>query len=231
MQRGLHNTGVKMSTLRASSRLLAHILSRRMTLAAGTSLKNALPLKSGFDFKVLSLGMNMSYASLYRQGVKTREMIKDEEIFSPKGASLAERIDIRLHNINMFSQRAGRVPEKGIIDLIDLIIKQGSCTPNQALFALRCCGSALVDLPLAERQALTNQLWNFILETNVKLTNGHFNTLLNVYIDNEQDFLPTDILALMDKHEAAPNRITFQHLVSKYCQVSLYYWYDFNDIM
>lgn len=206
-----------MSKLKGSSHLLAHILSCRTTSAAHASLRTVLPLQSRIDFKVLSIGTNMSFKPDKRAHLIMKQ--KANEFHNLTHALLQERIDAKLHDINIFVKKTGRVPEKGIRDLLELMKKNGSCTSNQAVFALRCCGSILADMPIVERQVLTEQLWNFILESKVKLATSHFNTLLKVCIDNEQDFLPTDILAMMDEHQAVPNQDTFQHLIAKYCQV------------
>ena len=67
---------------------------------------------------------------------------------------------------------------------------------------------------------LVEPLWELILSRKVQLDVSHYNTLLKVYIDNNHDFSPVDILAKLTENNIEPNRLTFQHLIVKYCQVS-----------
>ena len=50
---------------------------------------------------------------------------------------------------------------------------------------------------------------------------SHYNTLLRVYLDNGKDFLPDTILTELATNELIPNRVTYQHLITKFCLVSL----------
>lgn len=52
----------------------------------------------------------------------------------------------------------------------------------------------------------------------VPLDISHYNTLLKVYLENGYQFSPTEFLENLEKQGIAPNRVTFQHLISFYCQ-------------
>lgn len=47
---------------------------------------------------------------------------------------------------------------------------------------------------------------------------SHFNALLRVYLDNEHPFSPTEFLADLKAKGIEPNRVTYQRLISRYCQ-------------
>lgn len=47
---------------------------------------------------------------------------------------------------------------------------------------------------------------------------SHYNALLKIYIDNEFNFDPNDIFADVDKKKLIPNRMTYQYLITRYCQ-------------
>lgn len=47
---------------------------------------------------------------------------------------------------------------------------------------------------------------------------SHYNALLRVYLENEYDFTPSDILADLEKRGLEPNRVTYQRLITRYCQ-------------
>lgn len=52
----------------------------------------------------------------------------------------------------------------------------------------------------------------------VNLDISHYNALLRVYLENEYDFTPSDILADLEKRGLEPNRVTYQRLITRYCQ-------------
>lgn len=52
----------------------------------------------------------------------------------------------------------------------------------------------------------------------VPLDISHYNTLLKVYIENNYRFSPTEFLENLEKNGISPNRVTFQHLITSYCQ-------------
>lgn len=47
---------------------------------------------------------------------------------------------------------------------------------------------------------------------------SHYNTLLKVYLENDYQFSPTEFLEDLEKQGIVPNRVTFQHLITSYCQ-------------
>lgn len=47
---------------------------------------------------------------------------------------------------------------------------------------------------------------------------SHFNALLRVYLENEHSFSPTEFLANLEHKGIEPNRVTYQRLISRYCQ-------------
>lgn len=52
----------------------------------------------------------------------------------------------------------------------------------------------------------------------VTLDISHYNALLRVFVENEHQFVPTDILAEIKNKGLEPNRITCQRLITRYCQ-------------
>lgn len=47
---------------------------------------------------------------------------------------------------------------------------------------------------------------------------SHYNALLKVYLENEYKFSPTEFLTEMQMKNIEPNRVTYQRLISRYCQ-------------
>lgn len=112
-----------------------------------------------------------------------------------------------------------------------------SATSAQSLLVIRCCGKIsklcvqtdategffyvgnLVPEELPEvRTALVQEIWKTLNNLNVAMDVSHFNALLRVYLDNEHPFSPTDFLADLKAKGIEPNRVTYQRLISRYCQ-------------
>lgn len=51
----------------------------------------------------------------------------------------------------------------------------------------------------------------------VNLDVSHYNALLDIYLESEFDFSPFDFLEMMSKANVKPNRVTFQKLISQFC--------------
>ena len=130
------------------------------------------------------------------------------------------KLDTVLHNLNKNVQRTGRVLPGELEVIFSSIQKVGSCTSNQALLLLRCCGSILPDLKFDERQKLLGRLWDNFEEQNIVLDSSHYNARLKVYIDNEHEFNPSEYLSDMETNGIDTNRVTYQYLIAKYCQVN-----------
>jgi leucine-rich PPR motif-containing protein len=47
---------------------------------------------------------------------------------------------------------------------------------------------------------------------------SHYNALLRVYLENEYNFSPTEFLTELQSKGVEPNRVTYQRLISRYCQ-------------
>ena len=112
-----------------------------------------------------------------------------------------------------------------VLGLVNLLKTSDSINSGgQALFTLRCCGSVLVDCPGAQRQKIADEIWGIMqADTSFKMDISHYNTLLRVYLDNAKDFSPQDILTELASNELAPNRVTYQHLIAKFCQVNIFF--------
>lgn len=59
----------------------------------------------------------------------------------------------------------------------------------------------------------------FFIIAGIPLDISHYNTLLRVYLENEHKFSPTEFLADLEKSGIEPNRVTYQRLLTRYCQV------------
>lgn len=68
------------------------------------------------------------------------------------------------------------------------------------------------------RTALVQEIWKTLDNLNVPMDISHYNALLRVYLENEHQFSPTEFLADLQSKGVEPNRVTYQRLISRYCQ-------------
>ena len=123
-----------------------------------------------------------------------------------------------LHSLNLNVQRTGRAYMDHVLAIFNSIKVSGGCTSNEALLLLRCCGSFLTDEKRNVRADLSEKLWSYFNSTNVELDTSHYNALLKNRLDNEgPEFQPSEFLAMMEENGIDANRVTFQHLIAKFC--------------
>lgn len=116
-------------------------------------------------------------------------------------------------------RRSGRISRRDIEDVLEEIRQTRSATSSQSLLVIRCCGN-LVPEELPEiRTKLVQEIWNTLKRLNVPMDISHYNALLRVYLENEHVFSPTDFLADLEAIGIEPNRVTYQRLIARYCQV------------
>ncbi|XP_032677430.1 leucine-rich PPR motif-containing protein, mitochondrial-like [Odontomachus brunneus] len=70
--------------------------------------------------------------------------------------------------------------------------------PDTSVLLLKCCGSPLSTVTPNERQNLANQVWRLVKENGGALTLEHYNTLLNVHVENSSSVDPEKFLADMN---------------------------------
>lgn len=68
------------------------------------------------------------------------------------------------------------------------------------------------------RTALVQEIWKTLNNLSVAMDVSHYNALLRVYLENEHQFSPAEFLADLESKGIEPNRVTFQRLISRYCQ-------------
>ncbi len=61
--------------------------------------------------------------------------------------------------------------------------------------------------------------YNLTIFAGTKLDIGHYNALLHVYLENDYDFSPSDVLDDLKRKVIKPNRVTLQLLIRRYGQM------------
>ena len=123
-----------------------------------------------------------------------------------------------LHKLNLNIQRTGRAYIRNVEGIFDAVKARNTCTSNEALLLLRCCGNFLTDEKPSVRAELSEKIWKFLQNSGIQLDTSHYNALLKNRLDNEMpDFKPAEFIATMEKNGVETNRVTFQHLIAKFC--------------
>ncbi|XP_037041583.1 leucine-rich PPR motif-containing protein, mitochondrial-like [Bradysia coprophila] len=115
-------------------------------------------------------------------------------------------------------RRTGRITRRGIEEGLQEIHHNGTVSSAQSLLLIRCCGYLVPDELPKNRMAFVQNVWRTLNNLNAPMDISHYNALLQVYLKNEHSFHPTTFMADMESKGVEPNRVTYQHLVSKYCQ-------------
>jgi len=126
-------------------------------------------------------------------------------------------LDRMLYKLDLDVRRTGRALSIELEKAAKMIERSGSCTANQALLVLRCCGEVLVDIDKENRTKLLERYLAIIKKSGVQLEISHYNAILRVHLENQKEVSAPEFVADMEAADIAPNRVTFQHLVGLYC--------------
>ncbi|XP_053673017.1 leucine-rich PPR motif-containing protein, mitochondrial [Anopheles nili] len=115
-------------------------------------------------------------------------------------------------------RRSGRISRRDLEEVLEEIRINRSATSAQSLLVIRCCGNLVPEELPEVRTSMVQEIWKTLKNLNVTMDVSHYNALLRVYLDNEHPFSPTEFLADMQSKGIEPNRVTYQRLISRYCQ-------------
>ncbi|XP_059841699.1 leucine-rich PPR motif-containing protein, mitochondrial isoform X1 [Hypanus sabinus] len=209
-----------MAALVRSARLVRRLpVSRFLRLGLTPGFRQRAPAIAGrrAGCPVVSLSRPL-YSNVRSCGVATEqsELVKDELNTSVR-ARQAMQFDWALNKLDSSVRRTGRITKTLLLRIFHDICRTGCPSGNQALLLLRSCGSLLPEVHLTERTELAHRIWDKIQQLGGVYDVSHYNALLKVYLQNEHKFSPTEFLAKMESANVQPNRVTFQRLITAYC--------------
>ncbi|XP_030763676.1 leucine-rich PPR motif-containing protein, mitochondrial [Sitophilus oryzae] len=129
-----------------------------------------------------------------------------------------QNLERRLRTLDQDVRKSGRVSRRDIEDVLEEIQNARSASSSQSLLVIRCCGSLVPEELPEVRTKLVEEIWSTLNRLNVPMDVSHYNALLRVYLENEHPFSPTEFLSDMESKGIEPNRVTYQRLISRYCQ-------------
>ncbi|KAM4042720.1 leucine-rich PPR motif-containing protein, mitochondrial [Anomaloglossus baeobatrachus] len=122
-----------------------------------------------------------------------------------------------IHLMGSRLKKSGRVGKQKLLRTFEEVCKTGKPNNNQAWFFLRACGSFMPEISPVERTEVATEIWAKLKDLGLEFNVTHYNTLLEVYIQNEHVFSPTEFLATMEAANVEPDQGTYQGLIAAYC--------------
>ena len=89
-------------------------------------------------------------------------------------------LDRMLYKLDMDVRRTGRALSIELAKAVRMVEQSGSCTANQALLVLRCCGEVLVDIDRGNRTKLVERYAGILRKNGVEFDISHYNAILRV---------------------------------------------------
>ncbi|KAK9870349.1 hypothetical protein WA026_006434 [Henosepilachna vigintioctopunctata] len=129
-----------------------------------------------------------------------------------------QNLERSLKRIDQDVRKSGRISKRDIEDVLEEIRNCRSATTSQSLLVIRCCGNLVPEELPEVRTKLVKQIWDTLIKLNIPMDVSHYNALLRVYLENEHSFSPVEFLAEMKEKGVEPNRVTYQRLISRFCQ-------------
>ncbi|XP_022704391.1 leucine-rich PPR motif-containing protein, mitochondrial-like isoform X2 [Varroa jacobsoni] len=130
----------------------------------------------------------------------------------------ANQLHQELTQIDGSVRRTGRVSLRSLDHVIELAqLQQGNVSPANMAQLLRLTGEYLRQLSPVDRKSLTDTVWN--LADPQRLDISHYNALLQIYLENGTSFDPHTFLDMLRDANIAPNRVTYQKLIQRFCDM------------
>uniref|UniRef100_A0A8C4T141 Leucine rich pentatricopeptide repeat containing n=1 Tax=Erpetoichthys calabaricus TaxID=27687 RepID=A0A8C4T141_ERPCA len=201
-----------MAALLRSARILLRSSAVLLRVPPGGARPCHYPKVASFDKRYLT---NVG-ARLFSIATQQTGLSKEEPSTAVRSRQ-AQQFDWALNKLDSSVRRTGRITKTLLLKIFHDICRTGYPSGNQALLLLRSCGSLLPEIPPAERTELAHRIWDKLQSLGAVYDVSHYNALLKVYLQNEHKFLPTEFLSKMEAASIVPNRVTYQRLISAYC--------------
>ncbi|XP_065221007.1 leucine-rich PPR motif-containing protein, mitochondrial-like [Planococcus citri] len=129
-------------------------------------------------------------------------------------------IEKHIEKLDLDARRNGRISLREVENVIKEIKLNRSASSSQSAMVIRCCGSLISEESPEKRTELVQEVWNTLEKLGIDLDISHYNALLRVYLENEYQWVPSEILAELEQKGLEPNKVTYTRLISRYCQLA-----------
>ncbi|CAK9296832.1 unnamed protein product [Gordionus sp. m RMFG-2023] len=168
---------------------------------------------------------------------KNTELLRKRDDYS----LLNDNLDKSFYELDVQVKKFGRLRKNELNDILKDIANKKIMTSMQALLLIRCCGDFMVEEHILERNKILDNIINLCQKLNVKFDISHLNSLLKIFCENKhflalpniksfdkdinKDELAINILndifpnfKIIQNKDIQPSRITYQRLVSYFCE-------------
>jgi len=149
-------------------------------------------------------------------GVRLLSLHLSENVTINENGRNEKRWKSELEYLETNTRRYGRI-DPFIFQNCVKTIKYEDLTTKQSLLLMKCCGPLMYNKHKEKRIQMLKELWNIFKDKQIPFDIMHYNLLIKMYIENDYDFNPQDILAEIKSMGLKPNLRTYEFIVNKYC--------------
>lgn len=179
-------------------------------------------LRSQKFFRFLSVGKNIINFREYDVGSQIQPasvcVCSSQNFATASAIKSSQTLDSHLKRLDQDVRKSGRISRRDLEEILEEIRSNRTPTSSQSLLVIRCCGNLVPEEKPEIRTQIVQEIWKTLSNLNVPMDISHYNALLRVYLENEYEFSPTEFLAELQSKGVEPNRVTYQRLISRYCQ-------------
>lgn len=124
----------------------------------------------------------------------------------------------KLGRIHSQSKTCNWVWKSNIETIIQSIRHPDSLNSYDTRLLISYCGSALTECAPSQRTKIVMQLWDKYKQHFISVNTQHYNALLQVHLENNYQFSPTDVLKEMKDNSIEPDIETYEKLIQLYCK-------------
>ncbi|XP_065215836.1 leucine-rich PPR motif-containing protein, mitochondrial-like isoform X2 [Planococcus citri] len=181
-------------------------------------LSKALPL--AWKHSVKALDCTRTTAQLISRNVHRMNQFQNNTFHTDVPHLSDAKIEKQIERLDLDARRNGRISLREVENLLGEIKLNRSASLAQSAMVIRCCGSLISEESPEKRTELVQEVWNTLEKLGIDLDISHYNALLRVYLENEYQWVPSEILAELEQKGLEPNKVTYTRLISRYCQLA-----------
>ena len=151
----------------------------RLRISSPLQVRNALDQMMGKDRRPYTTSLTRNTSSTVALPVEAKEERRKvaKKVVNTQEDLILEKM---LYKLDLDMRNTGRVLNHELEKVVKNMEQSGSCTANQALLVLRCCGEVLVDRARQDRAKLLDRYIGVLKKSGVNLDVSHYNTILRV---------------------------------------------------
>ncbi|XP_076237424.1 bicoid stability factor [Calliopsis andreniformis] len=144
----------------------------------------------------------------------TRNANSQSQIYTKQSLLLTAE---KFLNLKIITSTQGWIPKSSLENVLNGISTADDIGSYRAFLLLEWCNNIMDCLP-KERLIFGKYLWSHLQICNVQMDVTHYNALLQIYLSNDYDFSPKELLEEMINENIDPNINTYEKCIEYYCR-------------